>query len=498
MSLIAGTSKQTSRRNFLRSGVALTLGLSLPTSSWLAGCRSAHNDPTPIWDQLASQLSGPLLRPENPAYKTESTLWALQYASARPQAIAMCASEADVQTCLQWARTNAVPLVARSGGHSYGGYSTSTGLVINVSQLTNFAHDPASNRITVGGGVRNRLVYEKCKPLGRAITHGRCYGVGVAGLVLGGGIGFNMRNHGYTCDQLRETRIVLADGRILTCNETQNADLFWACRGGGGGNFGIHTSFTFDTFEVGTITVFNLRWKDRLPETFTAIQTMALAAPKSLGLKLSVKAVQNAGKTELSLEMLGQLAGPVADLNALLMPILSRYPATSSTINEKPYWDGQADLSDEGLPEYAHERSRFVKGQLSAEAIRLLFKQLSEWPGTSRAATWKYFLLGGAVDARKSDDMAFIHRGYSMLSSIDLEWSEADSAAVVSRNQQWLNQFHDQMEPYTSSACYQNFVDPSQQGYLNAYYGQHLSRLQAVKRKYDPNNLFSYPQSIPV
>ena len=490
------SSGQASRRNFLRSGAVLALGLSLPAVPWLTSCRRPEDAASPLWSQLAKQLQGSLLMPGNADFNERALPWALQYASALPQAIAQCATEADVQTCLQWARANGIPLVARSGGHSYGGYSTTSGLMINVSAMNKVSYDASSNRITAGGGARNRNVYDTCKPLDRSITHGRCLEVGVAGLVLGGGIGFNMRAHGYTCDQLRETRVVLADGRILTCNETQNADLFWACRGGGGGNFGIHTSFTFEPFEVDKLTVFDINWTQQLPETFAAIQSVILTAPKSLGMKLSVTAVRQSGTTVLTLAILGQLVGSVTELTNLLAPVLNRYKPDKSDINEMTYWEGQALLSDEGKPEYSHERSRFVKGQLSGEAINQIFTRLKAWPGTSRVATWKYFLLGGTIDAVSSDAMAFNHRGYSMLSSVELEWNPSDEP-VLAQNQQWLSQFHDQMETYTSSACYQNFIDPSQSNYLQAYYGPHLPQLQAVKRKYDPDDLFQYPQSIP-
>jgi hypothetical protein len=193
----------------------------------LAGCAPVQRFPARRWDELAASLEGNLLRPGDPAFVARATPWALQYAGVLPGGIAQCTSAADVSTCLQWAQANHAPLVARSGGHSYGGYSTTTGLMIDVSLMNSVAVDEATGLATLGGGARNRNVYAACRPLGRTVTHGRCYDVGVAGLVLGGGIGFNMRAHGLTCDQLVATEIVLADGRILTCSEDENADLFW-------------------------------------------------------------------------------------------------------------------------------------------------------------------------------------------------------------------------------------------------------------------------------
>lgn len=489
-----------SRRQFLQTGSRLVIGvgLGLPSLQWLAGCSPVRPPQTRIWDELAANLQGTLLRPGAPNFAERAIPWALQYGATLPQGIAQCAGEADVQTCLQWAQSHKIPMVARSGGHSYAGYSTTTGLMIDVSSMNSVAIDPSTGVATLGGGARNKNVYAACRPLGRAVTHGRCQNVGVAGLVLGGGIGFNMRAHGLTCDQLLETRIVLADGRTLTCGEKENADLFWACRGGGGGNFGIHTAFTFETFPVDMLTVFEIAWTERIAETFAAIQAMTQSAPNSLGMKMSLVAKKQAGSTGLTLSILGQLAGPVAELNALLAPILAVQQPSTKDIRELPYWDGQEFLSEAGLAEYSHERSRFIMGEISSDAIRTIISNLNAWPGTSVAATWKYFLLGGRIDAIRPTDTAFVHRGYSMVSSIELEWLPSDSGEVVAQNEKWLAAFHDRMEQYTSRYCYQNFIDPSQSGYLEAYYGDNLTRLQTVKRKYDPSNLFHYPQSIPV
>lgn len=485
-----------SRRQFLRTGTAAALGLGLPSLGWLGGCASVPDARALPWSELARSLQGPLLLPGSPEFAARAQPWALLYAATLPQGIAQCASEPDVAACLRWAQANRVPLVARSGGHSYAGYSTTTGLMIDVSAMNRVDVDGATGIATLDGGARNKHVYAACRPYSRAVTHGRCRDVGVAGLVLGGGIGFNMRAHGLTCDGLAATRIVLADGRALNCSEAENDDLFWAIRGAGGGNFGIHTSFTFKTYPVGMFTVFEMSWTDRIAEVFAALQTMALAAPNALGMKLSVKA--EAGALGLKLSILGQLAGPQAELQALMAPVLSAYRPDKSVVEERPYWDAQEFLSEDGTPEYSHERSRFARGALSGQAIDTILANLRAWPGTTVAATWKFFLMGGRIDAVSPTATAFLHRGASMITSAELEWTPADSPEVLAKNQQWLSRFHDRMEPYTSSYCYQNFIDPSQRDYLHAYYGENLPRLQAVKRKYDPGDLFRYPQSIPV
>lgn len=483
-----------SRRRFLHAGGAAALGLALP--GWLGGCASHPIHPAPPWAELKRSLRGGLLLPGDPGFAMRAQPWALQYASRTPEAIATCANEDDVRTALGWAERHEVPLVARSGGHSYAGNSTTTGLMIDVAKINSVEIDPDSGVARLGGGARNRNVYAACRPFSRAVTHGRCKEVGVAGLVLGGGIGFNMRLHGLTCDGLTGTRVVLANGDVAVCNASENADLFWACRGAGGGNFGIHTEFTFQTFPVGDYTIFDITWSDPTVALFDALQALSLSAPETLGLKLSV--VARAGAPELVLNILGQNAGDETSVRSLFAPAFAIRKPDSARIETLPYWDAQEILSEQGDPEYSHERSRFAHGALSTDAIRTVFDNLKAWPGTTLAATWKFFLMGGRIAAVSPDATAFLQRDASMITSIELEWTPQDPAEQVARNQAWLDRFHDAMARYTSTYSYVNFIDPAQRDYLHAYYGDHLPRLREVKRRRDPRNVFHYPQSIPV
>lgn len=436
--------------------------------------------------------------PGSMGYYDRAKPWALQYAGTLPAGIARCANEKDVQTCIAWARKHGVSLAARSGGHSYAGYSMTTGLLIDLTLMNSVAIDTRSGQARVGGGAKNKDVYAALRAPGLAITHGRCEEVGVAGLVLGGGIGFNMRAQGLTCDRLVSTRIVTADGQALTCSETENADLFWAIRGAGGGNFGVHTQFTFAPFPANDITVFKITWSDKLEEVFAAVQRMALAAPTTLGLKVSVIAMPRQGVNQLTVNLLGQLVGREAELTSLLASLYAVASPTASTIREMSYWDGQGFLSEEGVPEYSHERSRFATTAISGDGIATIFRNLRAWPGTSVAATWKYFLMGGVLNDKRATDMAFVHRGATMITSIELEWNPGDDGTLLQKNFRWLDAFHDEMATYTSASSYQNFIDRRQTNYLDAYYGSNIGRLMQVKRQVDPNNVFTYPQAIPL
>lgn len=490
-----------SRRGLLQatSGLALSAGLSsaLLCRADRAGGRTRLSPSA--WADLARGLKGPLLRPGDAGFPAFAQPNNLRYAQ-EPGGIARCASVEDIQTALRWVRRNEVPLVARSGGHSYGGYSTTPGLIIDVSLMNQVSVHPEEPRVTVAGGVRGREVFEALERRGAAITHGRCPSVGLAGLVLGGGLGFNTRRHGLTCDQLLETQLVTADGELLTCNETENADLFWACRGAGGGNFGIHTSFTFRTFPVDRVTLFSLEWQSRPEEVLAALDTVLARAPDTLGANLSVGAVRAAsGGTGQTVSLLGQFFGSPAELTELLAPAyaVSAPDPQKTRLQELPYWKAQELLSVEGKPGYYHQRSRFADGPLGARALATLMEWSQRWPGTSGSAAFTMMLTGGAMNRVAPEATAFVHRRSHLLCYIRFTWGAQDAPVLVQRSMDWLSGFDDAMRPFLSGSSYQNFIDPTLPEWERAYYGGNLERLMQIKSQVDPRNTFRFPQSIP-
>ena len=492
----------TSRRDFISKGVFAGAGLMLAPSfaSLLESC--TVKDPvgaTGNWVELAKSLKGKLVMAGDIDFSRLNTQYALAYLSEVPQAIALCDSEEDVIACVKWAGKHNIPVAPRSGGHSYAGYSRSTGLIIDLSLMTDVNFDPATNLATLQGGVHNQQVYNAGRAASVSISHGRCKGVGVAGLVLGGGIGFNMRKYGLTCDQLVSTRIVLANGEVITASSNENPEVFWAVRGAGGGNFGIHTQFVMQMFPVTTVTWFRIQWRTELERIFDAFQDVAFQAPPELGVKFMVNAREGVdGKDkDLYIEILGQYAGEEAQLRSLLQPVYEVASPSLETIQNLPYWDAQEFLSEDGNPELAHERSRFCFGKISAEGRDTIFRNLRNWPGTSVDAMWKYFLMGGKIREVSNDATAFPFREATMISSIDLEWLP-NNYEVLEENFAWLDAFHDEMEQFTSSHCFINFIDRRQTNHLHAYYGDHLERLKAVKRVLDPGNMFNNPKSLPI
>src|SRR2546430_762762 len=259
------------RRRFLRlagiAGVGAIAGCVNPRSTASptptgSPAASASATPTatarpPDWEALARALRGELIRPSSPAYDTRRVLYNTRFDAIRPQGVARCASADDVRECVAFASSTGVPLALRSGGHSYGGWSTGVGLVIDTGPLN--AVDVSADRVVVGGGARLIDVYAKTASAGAGVAGGSCATVGIAGLALGGGIGVMSRVWGLTCDDLLAAEVVTADGKLLPCDEQHEPELFWALRGGGG-SFGVVTSLTLRTHGASALALGFLSW----------------------------------------------------------------------------------------------------------------------------------------------------------------------------------------------------------------------------------------------
>ena len=246
-----------SRRNFLvglgRFAAVAPLAASMP---WAAGAARAATPPLACppksaWTDLAAKVSGGVLTPLDPFFTDVCRPNNLRY-DTLPMGVARCLTTQDVQAAIAWVRQQAIPFSVRSGGHNYAGYSSTNGLLIDMSLMAGVeVLDKKEGIVRVKGGTGNALVYKELERLGRTITHGRCDAVGAAGFLLGGGIGFNMRLYGIGSDLMTGTTLVTADGQRHDANEKTDSSLYWACRGGAGGNFGINTEFILATKQIG-------------------------------------------------------------------------------------------------------------------------------------------------------------------------------------------------------------------------------------------------------
>ena len=444
------------------------------------------------WNALARRLSGRLVLPGDRGYVEYALPNNLRYSAVRPAAIARCKNAQDVSSAIVWARENNVGIVARSGGHSYAGYSTTNGLMIDLREMNGVSFDDDTGVATLGGGARNAHFSEHFKNRNLAITHGRCPSVGIAGLTLGGGIGFDMRAHGLTCDQMISSEIVTADGVIRSL--TGDDELLWACRGAGGGNFGINTSFALQTFDVGPITVFDLTWKREPERVFASLVAALERAPTTLGSKLAATAPSNS--SGIKIQLLGQFTGTPAQLREMLADAYAIAEPTGVLAREH-YWKGQEMLLEPGRPAYYQERSRFFNEAIDHQAVALIFNWLRSYPKTAKSAAFKIFQTGGRVNDKKPSETAFVHRQSRWLGAIELYWEKETRWDALQRNLAWQSAFYDAIVPVAKGGAYQNFIDPSLIDWKMAYHGVNLERLEAIKRRVDPTGLFTFAEAIP-
>jgi FAD binding domain/Berberine and berberine like len=501
-------SKQVSRRHFV--GGLSTLAVA---GIFADGCtpqvafgRQTINQPSKAaWGQLKDSLSGPLLHSSTFDLSRFAKPYNLRYAAELPDGIALCRSVEDVVMAVNWCRENNFPLVVQSGGHSYAGYSMRKhGLMINLLLMRD-THC-SNGTVRIGGGARNHALYMVLEQNELAVTHGRCATVGAAGFLLGGGIGFNMRAYGLGCDRLLASEIVTADGRVRTISaggSELEADLFWACRGGGGGNFGIHTSFTLNTFEAGPITVFDLTWQGthQLPRVvFSKLMRALDAGPVELGTRVFLKAPSPADRArgaDVTINLLGQLhTGSEKTLDQILADVYAvAKPRQSMVWSTVKYWDAQKLLEEVDAPTYFQERSAFLNSNLDEEALDLAFTHLRAWPGTSGGADLRFFQTGGRVNELASGATAFAHRNSRWILDVGLSWGAEDRHDVVARSRDWQDRFYTAMRPFSTGGAYQNFTDPSLRDWRTAYYGDNLDRIQRIKRVVDPDRIFNFPQA---
>ncbi|MDX2170062.1 MAG: FAD-binding protein [Deltaproteobacteria bacterium] len=496
-----------SRRQFLshsaRLGVAA--GLAAPIAG-LVGCGGGSSASAKAWDALAASLSGTLLRPGSRGYNAARLPTNLRYASVHPDGIAQCLNAEDVRTSILWARQHGVPLAARGGGHSYGGFSTTGGLQIDVSPLRSLSVDPDNGVLQAGSGARNMDVAATLPAYDLVLPGGVCTTVCLSGLTLGGGLGYNARQLGTTSDRLLSTEIVTADGEILTCDAQHDADLFWAVRGGGGGNFGIHTSFTYQLSAAPPrVAVAYLEWHGAAAAAavLEAYQPLLVHAPHAYSGLFSSFVLGDDDDPDESLVayLLTQYRGPLDELRDLLAPLQAVAPPAVEDFQTLSFWEAQAYLSESGgMPDATADHSNFAVDPLPSAAIETIVDTLAHLPkgptgtyGVCALFSW----VGGAVNRVPADATAFVHRDAAYLIEMGAAWPGGADAAVERTYVDWVDALWSSVQPYVTAAAYQNFIDPALTDWQQAYYGANFERLVQVKAAYDPDDLFHFAQSIP-
>jgi FAD/FMN-containing dehydrogenase len=338
---------------------------------------------------------------------------------------------------------------------------------------------------------------------------GTCLGVGVGGLVLGGGIGYNTHWAGLTCDHLVVSRIVTAAGEVLEIDEVTNNDLFWACRGAAGGNFGINTEFTFNLVEAPQANVgwYLFRWRgaDAAAAVLSAFDTMLQTAPPALNAVAMAQAtdVGAAGPREaIDVMSRGQYIGPLDELQDLVRPLLASAPPTQQTLEERTFWHVQRDIATtEPQPHSWGDISRYAADPLPDRVTAAIVDLLADCPSRSAEANgsiWSLGWIGGAVvNAVSRTATAYVHRNMTTLLRPTTVWSNDAPSSVSDGLNSWTDGVIATIAPFTPEESYQNFPNRSLANWQQLYYAENLERLIDVKTKYDPQNLFNNPQSIP-
>ena len=476
------------RRQLLARGTVLALG-TVPFADALA----AAAPPSGIFRELDRQLRGDVVRRGAPGYNAARVVYDTRYDSVKPQAIAFCESLSDVQKTVRWARKHHVHIVPRSGGHSYGGYSTTTGVIVDVSRL-HVVSLAANGRAAAGAGAELMSVYTALGNRGRMIPGGTCPTVGIAGLTQGGGIGLSGRKFGLTSDHLLEATVVLADGTAVVANAHEHPDLYWALRGGGGGNFGIVTRFVFRTHPVGSVSTYSLEWPwSDAKQVVQAWQAFAPHAPDGLSCVLNVNAA--AGAASPNITSAGQFFGSEQALRSLLAPLVNAGTPTQLTTKTRTFLEAVHSWAGGGTGRATFgAKSSISIAPLSSAGIDVLLQQID---AKRSSGTGSGIVLldswGGAINRVPKAATAFVHRN-ALFSMQYLAYWNAGAAAAP--NMAWLRRCFAALRPHVSSFAYQNYIDPELPNWQHAYYGTNLARLRQIKRKYDPHNTVHFRQSI--
>jgi FAD/FMN-containing dehydrogenase len=523
----AVTAKSADRRSFLfAAGAMIGAGALVPRATTGERGAAARTGPRATW--LSSVSSGPtnadwqalrshlsthdLIRPGQRHYSQAKQLFDPRFDSLRPAGVAYCRTPADVTECLSFASKFKVAVRARSGGHSYAGWSSVTGgLLLDVSRLNSFG--VGNGTVRVGSGLDLIDFYSRLAARGLAVPGGSCPTVGIAGLALGGGIGVLSRRFGLTSDALESVQLVTADGSVLTCNSTSHSDLFWACRGGGGGNFGVATAFTFRTHKLRKLVVFFLSWPwSHAAKVVSGWQSWAPQAPDALWSNLHLSApAGGAPQIQVGGTYVGTVAGAARLLDQLYAKVGSR--PSSHFLNEESYLS--AMLVEAGCSEVAgchtgpggklprvpsFAKSDFFTQKLSASAIRALLagiERLRHVRGTAGGGGAIAFdALGGEVNRVSPSATAFVHRNALFVAQYSTSWNNPGTTRGVANQHAWLRSYYASMHPHASGQAYQNYVDPDLTNWRQAYYGANYPQLSRVKAKYDPHQLFNFPQAI--
>ena len=429
-----------------------------------------------------------------------------RFDAVRPHAVVRCSVPEDVAQALASAQEEGLHVALRSGGHCFAGRSSTTGVVLDLSGINDVS--VSDGTVTVGAGARLADVYDALAVHDRTVAAGCGPTVGIAGLTLGGGLGILGRSRGLTSDQLVGARAVLADGGIVECDEHRQADLFWALRGAGGGQFAAVTQLVFRTLPASDATAFHLVWPWAVgAAVIDAWQAWAPDAPVEIAASLLVRA-----PASTDLPPIVMVFGAVLDDEPAARAALDAFVAgvgaapTKANYASGPYREIKRYLAEydiasekrrpvEREPGHSYSKSEFFRRELPADVIAELLARFAD--GRQRETRVLDFTpWGGAYNRVPTEATAFAHRAERFLLKQEVVVDAAASKAERQPARRWLSHSWALVHPWASGGVYPNFPDPELEDWGHAYHGPNLDRLRQVKASYDPENVFRFDQSV--
>jgi FAD/FMN-containing dehydrogenase len=412
-----------------------------------------------------------------------------------PALRALCRTPAGVAAMVDWVRDNDLPFAVRCGGHSYEGFSESTGVVIDLRPMAAARVDRAGRMLTIGAGASLGAAYRAVARQGLAFAAGSCPTVGISGHTLGGGYGLLARPLGLTADNLLGLTLVDADGRLAEVDAAHEPDLFWAARGGGGGSFGIATGFRFRLHPVTRVVTFKAAWTLPLAaahDLFRAWQAWVATAPTAMTPVLTVTSV---APGRFGMRCMGQSIGAKNDVEAALRTLTAVARGAVIQTRTRTFLDAVNYFSGgSAYPVvYMKAKSDYAAAPVSAESVMAFLTTLTKQPPGAVSVLCDAY--GGAIGDLAGDATAFAHRK-GTLHSVQYYASWTDPADTPARLAS-VRAVYDAFHPSMSGGAYVNYPDLDLADWQQAYWGANLPRLKAIKRAVDPQNLFRHAQSVP-
>ena len=450
-------------------------------------------------DQLRRKLSpkAVALTPDSPGYDRRRLLLNRRF-DYRPAVIVSCVTDQDVAVTVRFARDQQMRIAVRAGGCSPAGFSSNDGGVqLDLSGFNRISVDPKGMTAQIGAGVLLQQVVETLGPANLMVPVGECMPVGMSGFALGGGFGLLSRSVGLGCDNIVEATMVTAHGLVVTASARENPELWWALRGAGGGNFGVVTSLTMRLHPIPPQLPFaSVIWPEaQATEVLnTLLPYFAAEAPDQFNAIFSMLPMQQVGR---AIGTMAAYHGSPEQAKACLARLTSVGKPLSAKTGAMPYAQMLTAIPNQAADIHDYYKSGFVTGVLPEAAVATVVQGFRSAP--ERVPTMMnmvaFELAGGAINRVAPTDTAFVHRRHTLLLSIVATWA-GPAGAPNPPEKRWADGVYAAMLPYLSGEVYQNYPDLELSNPVLAYYGENLARLRSIKRTFDPDNVFQFPQGI--